>query len=437
MGLRGTRGGIDSGRSLSAGDVPLRTGAGSGRRHEVLFNGVRVDGLEPGLNPHYYLRTDSCDWVVSRFQIPLGKVKFPSARGAGGPPVPQPNEVRILFDAQPDCVGVASAWLKIKVMSPIVLIHGNNSDGEFFLRRGLTFWLDELRLLYDSSIDLPTAPVEPNAVRLGLQVPGIIQSFGVDSVHLVAHSKGGLDTRDYLAQVYPDQRDAFDILTLITLGTPHDGSVLADIAESVTVAAKAGRFIQFHGLPEYTSVLAGILDPDDGQRDLTTWRAYGFNRENTCRLPRDMVYCTAGGDADKNGNLQIDNQPDEYWEIRAEEAKLRFLFDIWPERARRLVNDRMYQVLGRVQGIEIHTYSLNGPLTAIWSGVAISGSPRRPNDLLVTTESALGTGSYHQVVDRVPYVSRKNHAGIADQAVGAQIIVPWVVETERSDGDLK
>ena len=89
---------------------------------------------------------------------------------------------------------------------------------------------------------MPTSLRRTNAERLASRrrgggdlfvgsIPTVATSFGVDSVHLVTHSKGGLDARDYLANYQSQFDDQFEILSLTTLGGPHNGSALADLVE--------------------------------------------------------------------------------------------------------------------------------------------------------------------------------------------------------------
>ena len=60
------------------------------------------------------------------------------------------------------------------------------------------------------------------------EIPAIAKSFGATGIHLVAHSKGGLDVREYLAQYQPSHDKEFKVLSYTTLSTPHNGSALAD-----------------------------------------------------------------------------------------------------------------------------------------------------------------------------------------------------------------
>lgn len=67
-------------------------------------------------------------------------------------------------------------------------------------------------------------PVDLRAEQLKARVNEIIASEGVDKVHLIAHSMGGLDSRHMIV----DKGMAERVASLTTIGTPHFGTVIAD-----------------------------------------------------------------------------------------------------------------------------------------------------------------------------------------------------------------
>jgi triacylglycerol lipase len=70
----------------------------------------------------------------------------------------------------------------------------------------------------------PLAGSDRRAERLGEQIE---EAFDHQPVHLIGHSMGGLDSRRLLDD--PAWRGR--ILSLTTIGTPHQGSILADFAK--------------------------------------------------------------------------------------------------------------------------------------------------------------------------------------------------------------
>ena len=115
---------------------------------------------------------------------------------------------------------------------PVLLIHGYASDASVW-----DGWLSMLR--NDDIIahavtfsDDPTTFVDEDecgrAVDHARQLNPIIERFkertGAEKINIVAHSKGGLDARVYLAN-NPSNND---VANLIMVGTPNEGSPIAD-----------------------------------------------------------------------------------------------------------------------------------------------------------------------------------------------------------------
>jgi pimeloyl-ACP methyl ester carboxylesterase len=63
------------------------------------------------------------------------------------------------------------------------------------------------------------------AADLGAQIERICEQTGHDRVHVVGHSLGGLIARYYVQRQGGDRR----VDSLVTLGTPHEGSVWAHV----------------------------------------------------------------------------------------------------------------------------------------------------------------------------------------------------------------
>jgi len=78
--------------------------------------------------------------------------------------------------------------------------------------------------------------------------------YGVDSLHVVCHSKGGLDAKSYLERFHPANSAQFKVLSLTTIGTPHAGSVLADMCVERNAQITQGGTVEFQGFPWFTGV---------------------------------------------------------------------------------------------------------------------------------------------------------------------------------------
>jgi triacylglycerol lipase len=80
--------------------------------------------------------------------------------------------------------------------------------------------------------------MEARARQLAGQIDAILAETGAAKVDIIAHSMGGLDARHLISVLgYGDR-----VATLITLGTPHRGTPVADFAYSV-MSTDGGRML--------------------------------------------------------------------------------------------------------------------------------------------------------------------------------------------------
>ncbi len=110
--------------------------------------------------------------------------------------------------------------------TPILLVHGIVSNRSIFtlLRRGLTrrgfsnvYAMNYLTLATD---------VRAAAAGLAEEVERIVAETGFERIHVIGHSLGGLIARYYVTRLGGDAR----VHTLVTLGTPHEGTWAAYVA---------------------------------------------------------------------------------------------------------------------------------------------------------------------------------------------------------------
>ena len=107
--------------------------------------------------------------------------------------------------------------------TPIILVHGLIDNRSIFalLRRGLTRrGFDHITTLNHSPL---TDDVRSVAQTLGDLIEDLCETSGYERVHVVGHSMGGLIARYYVQRLGGDSR----VHTLVTLGTPHGGTVPA------------------------------------------------------------------------------------------------------------------------------------------------------------------------------------------------------------------
>ncbi len=107
--------------------------------------------------------------------------------------------------------------------TPILLVHGLVDNRSVFtvMRRGLA------RRGFGHVMTMNYSPLADDvrviADRLGRHVERLVERTGYERVHIVGHSLGGLAARYCVTRLGGDER----VHTVVTLGTPHEGSVLA------------------------------------------------------------------------------------------------------------------------------------------------------------------------------------------------------------------
>ena len=201
-------------------------------------------------------------------------------------------------------------------LAPVIMIHGIGSNGEWFNRFATPF----------RNAKLPFAQLQFNSEHeIGFGSSGlpslIVQAanqFGAKHVHIVAHSKGGLWTREFLSSGLT--RDAtgnnqIGVLSVHTLDTPDHGSVAADISVAAHKGANVDPSFGFTGpaLPgtTMTSLVLDLSRKAAEFEDLTVLKMYKYNREHppgilpeatTIDGRRNSIkYFAYTGDANLNG----------------------------------------------------------------------------------------------------------------------------------------
>lgn len=104
--------------------------------------------------------------------------------------------------------------------TPILLVHGIVSNRSIFtlLRRGLT--RRGFSNVFAMNYATVATDVRTAALRLAEEVEEVCRETGYERIHVIGHSLGGLIGRYYVTRLGGDAR----VHTLVTLGTPHEGS---------------------------------------------------------------------------------------------------------------------------------------------------------------------------------------------------------------------
>jgi hypothetical protein len=221
-------------------------------------------------SPKYLTGADDT-WSVWTFDIPVewfenGWIKT-ATYSPFQSPVPGVNHIRIDIDmVTQHCWAVECDWGKFEIVGtrPSLLVHGMNSNAGTWSQ----FTPNVNGELYSLASVGGKSGISANSIKVGEQFDQMLTRFGVDHANIIAHSKGGLDSRQFITG---DQRvDAF-----VTIGTPNRGTEYADHA---------------------TSAHPGIANALCGQAiwDLITWSVEAFNGVNP-KNP-NAYYYSIGGD---------------------------------------------------------------------------------------------------------------------------------------------
>lgn len=161
-------------------------------------------------------------WVINSFEIPISEVRF------GG----NPNIIRIDIDDENDfpawCMSLDWVAVEFDAAYPYVLAHGIDANAETW-EEGNSFGvleaMDDRGVLHERFSAQPNGSVADNAEILKAEIAAFLEPLKADKVHIIAHSKGGLDSQ-LLARLSTPE---FEVLSLSTLSTPHRGSVTSDV----------------------------------------------------------------------------------------------------------------------------------------------------------------------------------------------------------------
>ncbi|MCK5647547.1 MAG: hypothetical protein KAI22_01595 [Gammaproteobacteria bacterium] len=120
-----------------------------------------------------------------------------------------------------------------KGISTLLAANGWNDAGSYTPQGNFVYFGQPLSATGNHTVtaELPSeAPVEVQADLLNQYLDDITLRFPQQKLHLVAHSAGGIVARLALVNNYT-QTDKYNIVQLITIATPHLGSIIAEVAE--------------------------------------------------------------------------------------------------------------------------------------------------------------------------------------------------------------
>jgi len=365
----------------------------------ISFNGHDLGTLTGGNNI----------WKLNTYEVPIEWVKFPSQGSPGSAPTPANNEIRIDIDtasgsAQNWCMSVDWVQMQFSAIAPILLVHGTNAQSDSW-DPDFTAFFGQSRAPWSNDINLTAnGSILGNGRELSTRVRQLAQSFGAKKVHLIGHSKGGLDTRAYLNNNYDP--DTVKVLSVYTLGTPHHGTIVSDIIVAKrTTEDPESSDPDIEYLMDHDYSFVSTPQPPAINNQMTTAMAV-FNATYPS-VPSDVKFYNYGGDADLNNDGRVS----------AQEA-LPLLPGILPDGMATAAATAMYRAIGRIASISI-TPGTRGPwglneFTSI--EVATTNQPFHENDLVTSVPSSQAPGG--------TYLGTRNanHSSIKSQVLAGQIL---------------
>jgi triacylglycerol lipase len=176
-----------------------------------------------------------------------------------------------------------------KTRYPIVLAHGMSGFDSLF--GVVDYWPGIVDALEDGGAEVFVTEVsqfhqtEVRGAQLLAQVEEIIAITGEPKVHIIGHSHGGLDAR-YVASMRPDL-----VVSVTSVGTPHQGAELADFVRNVLEEGSFGESVLAGvtgGIGTLLALLSGTSNPQDPLGALESINSDGaaaFNAAHPQGLP--------------------------------------------------------------------------------------------------------------------------------------------------------
>ncbi len=201
-------------------------------RDRVYFNGHVVT--------EEYLTGQDETWKLNTFRIPIEWVNLPSDPGDGGTLEPADNTIEIQIDVLNAgwCTSIDWAALTIDAPNPVFFVHGILSDssgwGDVWEPGLQNLGVPVGDISLGGTFGIALDSIGNNAEKIATKISSLQERWGFDNITFVTHSKGGLDSRQYIEDLlYDGDSDNDDLVSaLFQIGTPNAGSPLADALES-------------------------------------------------------------------------------------------------------------------------------------------------------------------------------------------------------------
>jgi len=116
--------------------------------------------------------------------------------------------------------------MKINLKYPVLLVHGMG----FRDNKVINYWgripkeLEKIGCKIYYGYQESNADIETNGLHIKKRIEDIVSETNCEKVNIIAHSKGGLDTRYAISTLGIGDK----VASLTTISTPHNGSVTVD-----------------------------------------------------------------------------------------------------------------------------------------------------------------------------------------------------------------
>ena len=427
-------------------------------------------------------------WQKAVLFVPVDMVRFPAAKGENGSrPTAVNNTLTIKWDVRGPhtdcyCLNVNWASMKVRAMAPVVLMHGINQTEAWWTAHGFKPALD-MAMIPNVALDLNrianTDTFNGEDIgRVGRLLPDefmkVYANYGTSTVHIVAHSMGGLHIRNMLATRWRDlEKKAVDlganmqalapplspVASFHTLSTPHNGSVLADAMWTKALLDRVGaeKIIWVNDVDPLIALAVRFHEVVPGYRSLQTSECALLNNQHfsaalglgtpgpSALPPAGLVrYEMHGADMDRNFDnnittganaLSLDPGPDEVSPLQLDEPALDWGTSIAPAAADSVMTS-IYRQLQGTRAITTEPATIageDGKPHQVISAFQVRQQPSEPlgNDSLVTIESAWGVPMATPAIEPLTHVWRwanagqrpaKNHSSIGDGQVALVVV---------------
>lgn len=386
---------------LPAWDIDLY---GGGTQYQPEIDRITLNGHDLG-----NLTGDDGIWKMNEFDITTDMLKFPRMGSSGTKPTAAVNEIKVHIDEANSeevwCMSLDWVEITISAMAPVLLVHGTNAQSDSWVP-DFTTALTTLRVPHSNDIDLAAnGTIDGNARLLKGRVNALAKSFGAESVHLVGHSKGGLDSRRFLGSYYtPKKKGHAKVLSLYTIGTPHHGTMLSDLSvanRTYNDPQSGNATVQEYLDNDWWADAFGQGPQEPALSQQTQANMASFNATNT--FPSGVNFYTFSGDADANGDGTISV---------AEATPL--IPNAWYLDASEIAT-LMYNVLGNVASITVTRHTNWGGWNE-WHVLTPTAPPAfLKNDLVVTLPSSRHTAGMELLS------LLENHSSVKNATVAGRI----------------